>query len=85
MEHGLDSDSSQSEDEGNGTLDTFDEIVEQSDLNKFSETLKKAQMVALEVERAQGTLVLVMGLHTRVGTWVWVGRVWARVPYLVPT
>ena len=55
MEHGLDSDSSQSEDEGNGTLDTFDEIVEQSDLDKFSETLKKAQMVALEVERAQGT------------------------------
>jgi hypothetical protein len=55
VEHGLDSDSSQSEDEGNGTLDTFDEIVEQSDLDKFSETLKKAQMVALEVERAQGT------------------------------
>ena len=33
----------------------FDEIVEQSDLDKFSETLKKAQMVTLEVERAQGT------------------------------
>lgn len=30
----------------------FDEIVEQSDLDKFSETLKKAQMVTLEVERA---------------------------------
>jgi hypothetical protein len=48
-----DSDSSPPEEEGPECLDTFEEIVNQSDLNKFSTVLKEAQWVALAAERAK--------------------------------
>ena len=50
---GSDNDSDSSLEDEPGCLDIFEEIVEQSDLEKFSNILKKAQQVVVVVERAK--------------------------------